>query len=494
MKVQDIERTRLWPRRPEILVPALDALVIGVVLVVLRPTLQLAASDLVLTGLLHDPFLLTWTFMGALSAMALLIWSQRAGHYNRRRPRWHEFGDLTGWVLLLGVIDVVISAIGSVDARIPVGTWLLIGLSVPLARLLVRRRLDAIGLWRRPTVIVGVGANAERAAEALLRDQSLGLAVIAFADPVEGRVLASGGIRPLPRMIEVAGQHRPVLPLDRLLAGGESGHNPPHVVIAPDPVEMPACALLFERLAVADHDVDFLPPFGSLLAAEVKISRLPGAGGASMRLSERLKAPLARAYKRGFDLVVGTAICVFTAPLILAIAAAILLIDGRPVFFFQERIGMAGRRFPCLKFRTMLPDAEARLQAVLESDAAARAEWQRAHKLRNDPRISRVGRWLRRTSLDELPQLFNVVRGDMSLIGPRPVVEDELHRYGPRAAFYLKTRPGLSGLWQVSGRNDVDYGHRVHLDCHYIRNWSPWWDCALLFATVRVVLTGRGAY
>jgi undecaprenyl-phosphate galactose phosphotransferase len=176
------------------------------------------------------------------------------------------------------------------------------------------------------------------------------------------------------------------------------------------------------------------------------------------------------------------------------LAAAILFLDGRPVFFFQRRIGMHGRPFPCLKFRTMVPDAEVRLQALLESDPAARAEWQRDRKLRNDPRVSRVGAWLRRTSLDELPQLFNVIRGEMSLIGPRPVVEEELRRYGPRAVFYLKTRPGLSGLWQVSGRNDLDYGHRVQLDCQYVRNWSPWWDVALLLATVRAVFTRRGAY
>jgi len=142
----------------------------------------------------------------------------------------------------------------------------------------------------------------------------------------------------------------------------------------------------------------------------------------------------------------------------------------------------------------MVRDAEARLDALLERDPAARAEWQRNHKLRVDPRISRVGDWLRRTSLDELPQLLNVLRGDMSLIGPRPVVEDELARYGDRAAFYLKTRPGLSGLWQVSGRNDVDYGQRVAMDCQYVRNWTPWWDLTLLLATVRVVLTRRGAY
>jgi undecaprenyl-phosphate galactose phosphotransferase len=150
--------------------------------------------------------------------------------------------------------------------------------------------------------------------------------------------------------------------------------------------------------------------------------------------------------------------------------------------------------FPCYKFRTMHVDAEQQLRDLLASDPAARAEWEREFKLRNDPRITRIGHFLRRTSLDELPQLFNVIRGEMSLVGPRPIIQAELARYGDDVDYFLMVRPGMTGLWQVSGRNDVDYDTRVYLDTWYVKNWSLWYDIAILFKTVRVVFARKGAY
>jgi undecaprenyl-phosphate galactose phosphotransferase len=493
MKTQDTERSSLTSRRAEALVPAADTLVVVVALLALRPAILLLDSVQLVAALAADAFVLTWIAAGGLSAILLLLWSHHAGHYDRRRAGWSETRDVLSWVLLLASFDLGLCLIGGLDLAVPIPAWLAVALAVPLLRRQVRRRLDRSGLWRRPTVVVGVGDNAERAARGLFAEPALGLAVVAFADPNEGRPTDGGGIRPVPRMIEVEGEVRPVLPLSRLI-DADGGDAMPHVVIAPDPLEMPACVDLFERLAAAGREVDFFPPLGRLPVADARLARLVEGGVASIRLGERLSSPFARLYKRAFDVVVGGAILALTAPLFLILTAAVLIADGRPVLFQQRRVGMNGRPFACLKFRTMVTDADARLQALLASDPAARAEWEETRKLRKDPRISRLGCWLRRTSLDELPQLLNVLRGEMSLIGPRPVVEDELDRYGPRAAFYLKTRPGLSGLWQVSGRSDVDYGRRVELDCRYVRNWSPWWDIALLLATVRVVFSRRGAY
>ena len=142
----------------------------------------------------------------------------------------------------------------------------------------------------------------------------------------------------------------------------------------------------------------------------------------------------------------------------------------------------------------MVVDAEQRLHQLLASNPALQAEWEQDHKLKNDPRISTVGHFLRRTSLDELPQLFNVIRGEMSLVGPRPIVQGELVKYGADVDYFLMVRPGITGLWQVSGRNDVDYEQRVYLDTWYVKNWSLWYDIAILFKTVRVVLRRDGAY
>jgi undecaprenyl-phosphate galactose phosphotransferase len=167
---------------------------------------------------------------------------------------------------------------------------------------------------------------------------------------------------------------------------------------------------------------------------------------------------------------------------------------GGPAIFSHRRIGRYGLAFGCLKFRTMVPDAEDALRRLLESDPRARAEWERDFKLREDPRITPVGEFLRRTSLDELPQLWNVLKGEMSLVGPRPVIEEELERYGDQVGYYLETRPGITGLWQISGRNDTGYEDRVALDSWYVRNWSLWYDLVILVKTVGVVMRGRGAY
>ncbi len=197
---------------------------------------------------------------------------------------------------------------------------------------------------------------------------------------------------------------------------------------------------------------------------------------------------------RLFDVVLATGILLFVAPLMIALALIIALHDGSSPLFAQTRVGKGGRRFRCLKFRTMVPDAEARLQDLLSRDPEARAEWLRDHKLRRDPRITPLGVFLRKSSLDELPQLFNILRGDMSLVGPRPIVDSEIGRYGRYFRSYCHVRPGLTGLWQVSGRNDVDYRRRVAMDVLYSRSKNVRLDLALVMMTVPAVLLSRGSY
>jgi lipopolysaccharide/colanic/teichoic acid biosynthesis glycosyltransferase len=182
------------------------------------------------------------------------------------------------------------------------------------------------------------------------------------------------------------------------------------------------------------------------------------------------------------------------APLLIMIAVAIHLHDGGPVLFAQTRIGRGGRTFKCLKFRTMAVDAEERLKAYLACDPRARAEWKLDHKLRHDPRITPIGAFLRKSSLDEIPQLFNVLRGEMNLVGPRPIVHDEIVRYGPRFKHYCRVKPGITGLWQVSGRNDVSYRRRVAMDTLYAQHRSIPGDLRILALTAPAVLMKRGSY
>lgn len=198
--------------------------------------------------------------------------------------------------------------------------------------------------------------------------------------------------------------------------------------------------------------------------------------------------------KRCFDLTLAltTLVCFF--PLFLMIAAIIKLSDGGPVLYRHQRIGRHFQPFACLKFRTMAADADAILKTHLERSPDAEKEWRECRKLKADPRVTEVGSILRQLSLDELPQLINIVRGEMSLVGPRPIVSEEIAKYGPKAKLFFRARPGLTGAWQVSGRNDVSYEDRVKLDCEYVEKWSLWRDLAIIAKTIPAVFSAKGSY
>lgn len=224
------------------------------------------------------------------------------------------------------------------------------------------------------------------------------------------------------------------------------------------------------------------------LRGDALVGALPGRG------SRSLGAALRPAAKRTMDLLLaGLLLALLALPML--VIALLVRADGGPAFFAHTRIGKAGRPFGCLKFRSMVTDADRRLEALLDADPAARAEWAASRKLKNDPRVTRIGRFLRASSLDELPQLVNVLKGEMSLVGPRPVTEAELAaNYGAAADHYRQVRPGITGPWQVSGRNETSYDRRVALDVAYATQPSLLTDLRLLLATPAAVLLRRGAY
>ncbi|PWJ82394.1 exopolysaccharide production protein ExoY [Pseudaminobacter salicylatoxidans] len=210
----------------------------------------------------------------------------------------------------------------------------------------------------------------------------------------------------------------------------------------------------------------------------------------------RAEAPSAigGALKRSFDIAAALAGIVLISPLLVMLAALVKFSDGGAVVYGHRRIGHNGTVFRCWKFRTMVQNGDEVLAAHLAANPGDREEWNATRKLQNDPRVTRVGAVLRKLSLDELPQIVNILRGEMSFVGPRPVVKDELELYGKAASFYLRSRPGLTGLWQVSGRNDVSYDTRVAFDRHYVENWSFASDLKILIRTVPAVFASRGSY
>jgi Undecaprenyl-phosphate galactose phosphotransferase WbaP len=194
------------------------------------------------------------------------------------------------------------------------------------------------------------------------------------------------------------------------------------------------------------------------------------------------------------DLVIVITGGIVLLPLLLLISLLVKLSSPGPVLYGHTRRGMNGRHFTAYKFRSMVSNSGELLEKLLESDPNVRREWEANHKLKNDPRVTRIGKFLRRTSFDEFPQLINILKGEMSLVGPRPIVDEEVEKYGEDYHRIFSVKPGLTGLWQVSGRSDTDYAERVSFDTYYLQSWSVWLDIWVLFKTFGVVIKGKGAY
>jgi Undecaprenyl-phosphate galactose phosphotransferase WbaP len=240
------------------------------------------------------------------------------------------------------------------------------------------------------------------------------------------------------------------------------------------------------------HQVLIIPNLSGITNSAVTAKDLTGV--LAVEIKHNLLDPWAQRLKRVLDLFGAVVGGLLISPLLLTIAVLIKLDSPGPVFYGHRRLGAKGKHFHCWKFRTMYTNVELLLDGYLQKNPHLQAEWEQNHKLRDDPRVTRVGRFLRKFSLDELPQLWNVLRSEMSLTGPRPIVDAEIPKYEKDYALYQRIKPGMSGFWQVSGRSDTDYQERVAMDSYYVRNWSVWLDIIILTRTVKIVLLGKGAY
>ncbi len=250
--------------------------------------------------------------------------------------------------------------------------------------------------------------------------------------------------------------------------------------------------------------VDHLQPKVRRIIILPKMSKIPMLNGElisslhhkgmAFYMRNNLLSPFDRALKQAFDIIVACLLIIVSSPFLIALYLIVFIsTKGHPIFA-HKRIGCHGKSFKVYKFRTMHLDANKRLQELLATSKESKQEWEKDFKLKNDPRITKIGKFLRKTSLDELPQLINVIKGEMSLVGPRPITQDEVKKYGEYFEYFTAVRPGVTGLWQVSGRNDVDYDERVQLDVWYVRNWSVELDIQILLKTVLVVLGRKGSY
>jgi Undecaprenyl-phosphate galactose phosphotransferase WbaP len=434
-----------------------------------------------------------YQFLVASILAVSLFWA--FGHYTRRRPFWDELHDTTKLLLIFACLEATITFLGG--WRLPrvwlMGTWGMAIVLIPLSRYLIKSVLMDMGWWARPTVIIGTGQNARDTAEAIDGEPALGFRVEAFLVPPPAWGRGGGGSGAGVSSIAIRGRSVPVRRL---------GENPemvlrelgsPHIVVALESDDLWEVSKLLLGKKLPYSSLHIVPSIRGLPLVGMDMLHLFRQEVMMLRVQNNLARHIPQRIKRAFDFVGALALLMLLAPLLLLLMIAIRM-SGPGVFFGHGRIGKNGKPFKCYKFRTMVPNAQQVLKDLLERDPLARAEWDRDFKLRKDPRVTRVGAFLRRTSLDELPQLWNVLRGNMSLVGPRPVTEDELTRYGDKIDFFLEAKPGITGLWQVSGRNDVSYEERVRLDAWYARNWQLWFDLVILMKTVNVVFSGRSAY
>lgn len=410
------------------------------------------------------------------------------GLYTRRLPFWRETRSMLGALTLafLLVFAVVsLARLGSEISRttIVLGYGLAI-LLVPLTRYLGKALLHSIGIWAQPIIIIGTDETGQSIASALTRDFYLGYRLIGFLDYDEN---SKGSV-------QIKSNKYPIL------------GNAAQAQNILDQTGVRNIVVALPGLPGADlvQLTNQLRPFTRSILLVPDLFGIPGVSGEAgyffneqilaFQTRNNLASRMNMLSKRVFDLIVGTILLVLLVPVLFVIAALIMLETRGPAGFTHQRVGRGGALFKCYKFRTMVVNSQEILQDLLENDPQIRAEWENDFKLKDDPRVTRVGKFLRKTSLDELPQLFNVLKGEMSLVGPRPIIEDEIPRFGDYYREYSMVLPGMTGLWVVSGRSDIDYDERVRLESWYVRNWSMWLDMTLIFRTVGVVAARKGAY
>lgn len=380
--------------------------------------------------------------------------------------------------LILGVLTFMLRVSENYSRIVFVVAWLLSLAFVPIARALVRHCLCRKSWWGYRTLVLIGDDRGVRLLRSLQKQPELGLRVAAVlnyqaaSDPADHSGPVFEGWEKAPILAAHYGITHAILAAPEFSAKQlrkvlDSDARPfTHLYVVPDLEGL-------SSLGIGALDL------GHVLALEV---------------SNRLLLSSAGLIKRAMDLLISVALGLVLLPVIGLIALLIKLESKGPAFYGHLRIGRGEDRFKLWKFRSMVVDADEVLAAHLEERPELKQEWLRDRKLKDDPRVTRVGRFLRRTSLDELPQLWNVIKGDMSLVGPRPIVTEEIRSYDAEFDLYTQVLPGITGLWQVSGRSDVSYGERVSLDTYYVRNWSPWLDIYILARTVKVVFGCHGAY
>lgn len=423
-----------------------------------------------------------YTFVVVPAIFLLTLWINDA--YVIDKPYWDKVKTVFRSVSIATVAAIVLMYTGHVThdvSRLFVGfTYIFVLLFMIAFRFISYKFMIRTGLLYIPVLLIGAGKTAELVTRALEHMPLPVYKVIGYVDDN-------------PKSDSIASQY-PWLGTFEEVEEVIKKTGVQTVLICAPGLESKRLVALVNHLQLLVRKVSFVPELFGLPAGNISAHGLMEEEALVLHVKNNLARRSNRALKRIFDVVATVCGGIIILPIIAIIALLIYIDSPGPIVFGHKRVGQHGKEFSCYKFRSMIPNAQEYLMEYLKDNPQAREEWERDFKLKDDPRITRIGKFLRKTSLDELPQLWNVLKGDMSLVGPRPIVQAEVEKYGDYIQDFYLVPPGITGVWQVSGRSDTTYEERVLMDSWYVHNWSVWIDIVYLVKTVFAVIKGKGAY
>jgi undecaprenyl-phosphate galactose phosphotransferase len=422
--------------------------------------------------------------------MVILLTFANEGLYGKRLPFWDETQRIFQFLTLSYLIILAFVTFESFHGELPKLTivllWAYSIVIFPIGKFAIKHIMYKFDYYKKKTLVVGAGSAGKSAVKELGNQDYLGAKVVGFLDDDKDKL--GKNIRVGKRNIKVIGA---VKEFDDIAVKEDV-----EVAILALPT-LPAKKLSSIIVNIQQHvkELIIVPEINGVSPLNTETFHVYDLDLLMLKVNNNVRSTFNQFAKRTFDIVVSVLLLPIILPVIGVLAYFIKKESPGDVFYAHNRVGKDGAIVPVLKFRSMYSDSKERLEELLASDPEIRKEWETNYKLKNDPRVTKIGDLIRKTSLDELPQIFNVLKGEMSLVGPRPVVEEELNKYYKESAEYYKmVKPGITGFWQVSGRSDTDYDFRVKVDTWYVYNWSLWLDIMVLIKTVRVVLLREGAY
>ena len=473
--------TKFSNRFAHIIIP-LILILSDYVAVLCAEQLSFTLRNLLITnhGELNVPPLIFWV----ITPLIYIIFLHICESYTRNKQFWRVIAGIFKaciYAIFNCVILLYIIHIAEFISRLYMGfLGIFAFLFIVLFRYIIKKLLDVLRVLKEPVLLMGAGKNAALILDHIKNDIGLNYQFIGYLKDQKGDNEIAKQLSCLGTFADAASVIR------------KTGVRKV-LVVAPEMAQSQMEDIIYELQPLVSS-IGFIPDMGTMPLSTMDIESLVDGHVVMFQMRNNLKNRGNRILKFVFDwclTLVGT-ICI--APIFAVISIWIYIDSPGPVIFKHRRVGKDGKEFDCYKFRSMCVDADRKLKELLEKNPKARKEWEKDFKLKEDPRITKSGAFLRKTSLDELPQIFNVLKGEMSLVGPRPIIQAEVPRYGKYISDYYMVRPGITGLWQTSGRNDIDYTERVQMDTWYVRNWNIWFDIVLLWRTFKAVLAGKGAY